>query len=584
MKNQKLLITLGIGVLFLGFLLLVTVIGLIFKYTEKTDINYDEEYISSRYITTTAPVIDSEKPIVATQEVINEDKQGILEVDESRKVIKIDKNLSESEKSELEKKYSIEFTTDQNSNGVYVINTTQDSNIDSFEQELNATVETDIPIKMFADSVEWGVARIGADKVWISGSGNGVKIAIVDTGIQLNHPDLVNNIVQGYDFVNNDTDANDDNGHGTHVAGLAGASFNEAGVVGVSYSAKLMPVKVLNAQGYGYLSDVAKGVYYAADNGAKVINLSLGSSTDSLVLKDAVNYAASKGVLVVAAAGNNGGAPCSFPAAYTSAICVVATDSKNLLASFSNIGGELAAPGVYNYSTYLGSTYRYLSGTSMATPHVSGAAALLFSICQTCTSSQIRTLMRETAVDLGEVGQDILFGYGLVDLTSAVSKLQTQPIQETPTQPTISEPQQNTEQKPTSPKNDKSFVNQTIKILEPIASRGKKYIPNTQEDITVKYSLSTISEESILEKVYLYIDNQELESSTDQSGSFVISKDLLNHSQHWLKVVAKFSNGKESSDQIIVDLTYLRSLENTDYKKQKSVLGISTSIFDWLFR
>lgn len=582
MKNHKLLITLGISTLVLGFVLLIIVISLIFKYTEKPSVDYDEEYISSRYIVSTTPVIDSGQPTTVTEQTPNEDKQGILEVNESRKVVKIDKNLSEDEKSQLEQKYSIEFTSDQNSNGVYVITTNQDSDIDSFEQALSTTVETDIPIKMFADSVEWGVARIGADKVWISGSGNGVKIAIVDTGIQLDHPDLINNIVQGYDFVNNDTDASDDNGHGTHVAGLASASLNESGVVGVSYSAKLMPVKVLNAQGYGYLSDVAKGIYFATDNGAKVINLSLGSSTDSLVLKDAVNYAANKGVLVVAAAGNNGGAPCSFPAAYSNAICVVATDSKNLLASFSNIGGELAAPGVYNYSTYLGSTYRYLSGTSMATPHVSGAAALLFSICQTCTSSEIRTLMRETAVDLGEVGQDILFGYGLIDLTAAVSKLQAQPIQETPSQPTIDEPQQNTEQKPTSPKEVKTTT-QTIKILEPIASRGKKYIPNSVEDITVKYTLSPLSESSNLEKVYLYIDNKEIESSTEQSGTFVTSKDLFNHSQHWIKVVAKFNNGKESSDQIIIDMTYLRSLEKTNSTKQKSVLGISTSIFDWLF-
>jgi len=584
MKNQKLLLTLGISTLILGFVLLITVISLIFQFTEKPSVDYDEEYISSRYIVSTTPVIDSEQPTTVTEETPNEDKQGILEVNESRKVIKIDKQLSESEITQLEEKYDVQFTDDE-SNGIYVLNITDESDISSLESALDAQVETDIPVKMFADSIDWGVARIGADKVWGVGSGTGVKIAIVDTGIQLNHPDLINNIVAGYDFVNGDTDANDDNGHGTHVAGLASASFNEAGVVGVSHTSKLMPIKVLNSQGYGYLSDVAKGVYFAADNGARVINLSLGSTSDSLVLKDAVNYATSKGSLVIAAAGNDGGAPCSYPAAYSNAVCVVATDSKNLLASFSNIGGELAAPGVYNYSTYLGSTYRYLSGTSMATPHVSGAAALLFSICPTCSASEIRTLMRETAIDLGEVGQDILFGYGLVDLTSAVSKLQAQPIQETPeiTEPETpaQEPQETTTQ---NPNKNKNTIVQTIKILEPVPSRGKKYIPNAVEDINVKYSLSPISQDSNIDKVTVYLDNQEINSSTQQADTFVLSQDLFNHSQHWVKVVARFKDGKESSEQIIVDMTYLRSLEKNTSTRQKSVLGISTSIFDWLFK
>jgi len=581
MKNQKLLLTLGISTLILGFFLLILVISIIFKYTEKDSIDYDQEYITSRYITTTAPVIESDSNDPEVQPPINEDKQGILVVEETRKVIKIDETLSEEKKAELEEKYSIEFTDDTDNSGVYVINVSEDSELDSFESELNAQIETDIPIKMFADSIDWGVARIGADKVWSIGSGVGVKIAIVDTGIQINHPDLVSNIVQGYDFVNSDTDANDDNGHGTHVAGLASASLNQAGVVGVSHSSKLMPVKVLNAQGYGYLSDVAKGIYYATDNGARVINLSLGSTTDSLVLKDAVNYATSKGVLVVAAAGNDGGAPCSYPAAYSNAICVVATDSNNLLASFSNIGGELAAPGVYNYSTYLGGTYRYLSGTSMATPHVSGAVALLFSVCPTCSASEIRTVMRETAVDLGEVGQDILFGYGLVDLTAAVSKLQLQPVEEPVSETPTETPDSET---PTTTTTKKNTTLQAISILEPVISRGKKYIPDTVQDINVKYTLSPITEDSNLEKVVLYLDNKEITSSTNQTDTFVVSKDLLNHSQHWVKVEAKFADGKASSAQIIIDMTYLRTLERTNSTKQSSVLGVSTSIFDWLFR
>ncbi len=588
MKNRKLLVVLGISTLLLGFILLILVISAIFQYTEKSSINYDEEYFTSRYITTTAPVLEVDTQLNEETESVIQDKQGILEVEETRKVIKVDEDLSEEEKTLLEEKYSIEFTEDQNSNGIYVVNISEDSNIDSLQQELNAQIETDIPVKMFADNIDWGIARIGADKVWDIGNGVGVKVAIVDTGIQINHPDLVNNIVQGYDFVNNDSDANDDNGHGTHVAGITSASFNQAGVVGVSHTSKLIPVKVLNSQGYGYLSDVAKGVYYATDNGARVINLSLGSTTDSLVLKDAINYASSKGVVVVAAAGNDGGAPCSYPAAYSNAICVVATDSKNLLASFSNIGGELAAPGVYNYSTYIGSTYKYLSGTSMATPHVAGAAALLFSVCPTCSASEIRTVLRETAVDLGEVGQDILFGYGLVDLTSAVIKLQTPIVEETPEIIPDETPTETPDPTPTNtptntPTKNKVTPSQVISIVEPVITKGKKYIPESVQDIDIKYTLNPISENSLLEKVVIYLDNKELESSTQQSATFTISQDLLNHSQHWVKVVASFSDNKESSAQIILDMTYLRTLEKTNTLKQKSVLGISTSIFNWLF-
>jgi len=579
--NQKLFIVLGTAVMFLGVIFFIGILGILLTFIqEKSDINYKEDAILSRYITTSTPVLEIEESEYIQDSEQDISKQGILKTEENRKVIKLDSKLSDKEKIALEQKYDIEFTNDIDSNGIYVINITEDSDMTSFEEELNANVETDVPIKMFADSVDWGVARIGADKVWDKGTGSGVKIGIIDTGIQKDHPDLAGNIITGYDFVNNDNDANDDNGHGTHVAGIAAASSNNLGVVGVSHSSQLMPIKVLNAQGYGYLSDVAKGVYFATDNGVRVINLSLGSTSDSSLLRDAVNYATNKGVLIIAAAGNDGGAPCSYPAAYSNAVCVVATDSRNLLASFSNIGGELAAPGVYNYSTYIGSTYRYLSGTSMATPHVSGAAALLMSICTTCSSSEIRTLMRDTAVDLGEMGKDILFGYGLIDLTTAVASLQPTPVEETPTEETPTEEQPVTEPTPTkTPKNTKTTLPQIIMILEPVISKGKKYIPTTSSDIDVKYSLSPILDENNVDKIRIYLDNKEIGSSIEQSGIFVVPKDLLNHSQHWVKVVATFKNKTESSAQLLIDMTYLRTNTKTS---GKSVLGISFSIFDWL--
>lgn len=587
-KNKKLTTRLGVGVMLLGCILFFFIfLFIVVNREEKEEINYEEKDINSRYITISEPVLEENEGV--KEELIdnnlNIEKEGVLEVKENRKVVKVDKELTELEKTDLEDKYDISFV-DNGENGVYVMNISSETIIDDLEKDLGTQIETDIPVKMFADTIDWGVSRIGADKVWTQGSGSGIVIAIIDTGVQKDHPDLVNNIIAGYDFVNADNDPNDDNGHGTHVAGIASASYNQAGIVGVGNSAKILPIKVLNSQGYGYLSDVAKGIYYAADNGARVINLSLGSSSDSLVLKDAVGYATKKGVLVVAAAGNDGGAPCSYPAAYSEAVCVMAVDKNNLLASFSNIGGEISAPGVYNYSTYIGSSYRYLSGTSMATPHVAGSAALLMSVCTTCSTSDIRKLINETAVDLGEVGKDILFGYGLVDLTSAVAKLQL-PVPEIPIVEQPEEPIP-TDEKPTpsvEPKKEENRVKkitpQSVSILEPVVSKGSKYIPTEQKDIEVKYTLVPTAEESNLVKVVVYVDNKEVTSSELESGTFILSNDLFNHSQHWIKVEALFLDNSKSSQNLVVDMTYLKSLERTK-TSGRSVLGISISIFDWL--
>ncbi len=583
-SNKKMFTLLGTGILLFGFILFILLVSLFISPGQQNpEVDLAEEAITSRYITTSTPILENREDLPQMDnDDVNESKQGILEVQESRKVVKVETPLSQTEIDALEEKYDVTFSEDEQSNGIYVVSISPESDLPSLQNDLDAQVETDIPIKMFADTIDWGISRIGADKVWSSGSGSGIKVAVVDTGVQKDHPDLVSNLLVGYDFVNGDSDANDDNGHGTHVAGITSSSFNQAGVVGVGHSAKILPVKVLNAQGYGYLSDVAKGIYYAADNGARVINLSLGSPTDSLILKDAVNYAANKGVLVVAAAGNDGGAPCSYPGAYTNAVCVVATDKNNLLASFSNIGGELAAPGVYNYSTYIGSTYKYLSGTSMATPHVSGAAALLMSICTTCSTSEIRTLLRESAIDLGEVGKDILFGYGLIDLTTAVAQLEPEPVEETPQEtPVIEEPEEETPQVVPVPKKTKTVTPQVISITQPLLSKGNKYIPTEVGDIEVKYTLTPITEENNVSKITVYVDNKEIESSTQQSGSFILSQELFNHSQHWIKVEAVFNNGTKSTAQIVVDMTYLKSLSRSN-SSGKSVLGISISIFDWL--
>jgi phosphoheptose isomerase len=580
-KGTTLHKVLGISAITLGVLLLPFVtLQILNTIFDDTSPDFDQEFLNSRYISEdiASDTFEIEEEEISQKNIANE-KQGVLKVDENRKVISFSNELSEAEIKEIEETYGVRFLELSNVGKIYVISVDEESSLTSLSDDYSATVETDIPVKIAADSIDWGIARIGADKVWESNNGQGVKVAIIDTGVQIDHPDLRANILAGYDFVNEDSNATDDNGHGTHVAGIVAATLNQAGTVGASPGGKILPVKVLNNQGYGYLSDVVEGIYFATDNGARVINMSLSTTTDSVTLRNAVTYAANKGVLLVAAAGNDGGAPCAYPGAYSSVVCVVATDSNNQLASFSNLGGELAAPGVSNYSTFLGSSYRYLSGTSMASPHVAGSAAILMSACSTCTTTEIREILRNTAVDLGDQGKDILFGYGLVDIFSAVNSLTPQeeePITQEPTSPT--EP--STELKAQNP-TSRGTTKQAIRIEEPMPNRGTKYIPSTTEDITVKFSLQPIVADSNLEKIVVSLNNEEVYSTVLQSDSYVVKKDTLDHSQHWLSVSAIFKDGSKSTEKIIIDMTYLKAVSRANVK-DKSVLGVSFSIFDWL--
>jgi len=541
--------------------------------------SFTSKYISEENSDADLSLVLDEEELEGNTE--DDTKKGVLELNEDRQVLGISKELTEEEKSAMEEEYNVEFVDEESEGNVYVIKTTSESDIDALEDsEVVDSVEVDAPVKMFADTTDWGISRIGANQVWEEGSGSGVIIAVIDTGIQLNHPDLVGNIVSGYDFTNGDSLADDDNGHGTHVAGIASAMSNGTGTVGAGPSARLMPVKVLNSSGYGYLSDVAKGIYFATDNGARVINMSLGSSYDSDILRNAVLYASRRGVLLVAAAGNDYGSPCSYPAAYSSVVCVVATDSNNRLASFSNVGGELAAPGVSNYSTYKGSTYKYLSGTSMASPHVAGAAAVVMSACTDCTTTEVRDILRNNSVDLGEVGQDIIFGYGLVDLVSSINEITEeeivdQPIEETPGEDIPTEEE---------PKEEKSIkdVKQTVTIIEPLLGKNKRYLHKTEEDIVIKFALDPVSDNSSLETIKILLDNKEVYSTNEQEGEYIIELEDLTNTQYFLKVRAKFSDGGVKQETIIIDLTYLKKTQIGG--KNKFVLGISTFITNLLER
>ena len=284
-------------------------------------------------------------------------------------------------------------------------------------------VEDDVEVEAIAQETPWGIDRVDAEVAHANGdTGDGVDVAIIDTGIDRDHPDLAANVGEGVTIVAGTTslDGDDDNGHGTHCAGIADAVDNSEGVIGVSTTATLHPVKVLSATGTGLTSDVAKGIEYTADQGWDVGSLSLGGG-DSQTLEDACSYAYSKNVVLVAAAGNDG--PCSdcvsHPAAYSECMAVSATSRDDSLAGFSSAGPEveLAAPGDGIYSTYLDG-YATLSGTSMACPHVSGAAAQAIAD-GTTDNDTVRSELKDDAEDIGLSSEEA--GAGLLDVAAVLA-------------------------------------------------------------------------------------------------------------------------------------------------------------------
>ncbi|MBW3557275.1 MAG: S8 family serine peptidase [Actinobacteria bacterium] len=318
--------------------------------------------------------------------------------------------------------------------------------------------------------LQWGLDKIEAEPAWTTSRGGGALVAVVDTGVDLGHPDLAANLVtyDDADMVEPDgtctgrkgsrtctqDGAQDKHGHGTHVAGIVAAVANNGtGVAGVAPDAKVLPVRVLDADGSGTTDQVAAGIRYAADKGADVINLSLGflSGVGQVVklvgglepVYSAIDYAWSKGSVVVIAAGNDAVPLCSEPSAHPKAVCVGATDSRDIRSFYSNTdatmssaylvapGGDAVTCAGDVVSTYLRSEpksgckaieeqgYEYLAGTSMATPHVAGVAALL--AARGLTNAQIVGVLTQTADDLGVPGRDAVYGYGRVNAAKAVA-------------------------------------------------------------------------------------------------------------------------------------------------------------------
>lgn len=283
-------------------------------------------------------------------------------------------------------------------------------------------------VPTFGGSNDWGANLVNAPEAWAKGyTGQGIVVAVIDTGVDRNHADLRGNIwtnsreiagdgrdndgngyvddVYGWNFASGNNNTLDGNGHGTHVAGTIAGSNNGVGVTGIAYNARIMPVKALSDSGSGSLSGIARGIRYAVDNGARVINLSLGGGSTSREMESALEYASNRGAIVVMAAGNSGAASPSYPASSAKnwGIAVGAVNSSNNLASFSNRAGSdpatryVTAPGVNVYSTLPNGRYGSLSGTSMATPHVSGVVALMLGANGSLGDARVREILISTA-------------------------------------------------------------------------------------------------------------------------------------------------------------------------------------------
>ncbi|MBI4022953.1 S8 family peptidase [Candidatus Berkelbacteria bacterium] len=278
-------------------------------------------------------------------------------------------------------------------------------------------------------AIPWNITAVQAPPAWPTTEALGVRVAVIDTGIDLDHPDLQGSIAGGTNIVDPRRSADDDAGHGSHVAGIIAAGHNAIGVVGVAPRASLYAVKVLDRRGRGYLSDVIAGLEWAIAQDIDVINLSLGTSVDIPLLHEAVQDARAAGILVVAAAGNDGGAV-SYPAAYDEVMAVGMTDDRNEVSRYSARGAalDLVAPGVKVESTYQRGRYKRMTGTSMAAPHVTGLAALLIAqrtACDTngsgtCDPTEVQRRLENTATDLAPAGRDDVAGYGLINARAAL--------------------------------------------------------------------------------------------------------------------------------------------------------------------
>ncbi|WP_413380239.1 S8 family peptidase [Alkalihalobacillus sp. 1P02AB] len=282
------------------------------------------------------------------------------------------------------------------------------------------------PNDEFFEPYQWNLSQIKISDGWDLSGGEDVTIAVLDTGVDPDHLDLKDKISHGYNAFDESGDFSDAHGHGTHVAGVAAAMTNNiTGIAGVSWKSNILPVKVLNDDGEGSSYEVANGIYWAVENGAQVINMSLGDYYHSDALHDAVKYAYDNDVVIIAASGNDNVSDPMYPAYYPEVLTVAAVDQDQKRAFFSNYGEhvDISAPGEHIPSLFPDNNYTVMSGTSMAAPHVAGLAGLIRALRPDLTNQEVYDVITSTAEDLGTNGRDSYYGHGEIDVTTALQSI-----------------------------------------------------------------------------------------------------------------------------------------------------------------
>ncbi|MFQ3664058.1 MAG: S8 family serine peptidase [Chloroflexaceae bacterium] len=272
---------------------------------------------------------------------------------------------------------------------------------------------------------QWGLRNIQAPEAWTITTGGPIVVAVLDSGVDGEHLDLAGKVLPGFNTLSGTPEARDDNGHGTAVAGLIAASTNnDTGIAGLCWDCRILPVKVVGANGVGNDASLAAGIRWAADNGARVINMSLGGEGDSRLLREAIDYATARGIVLVAASGNErqSGNPVSYPAAYPNVIAVGATGNTDVITDFSSTGDylDLAAPGVGLWTTLPGGRYGPPNGTSFSSPYVAGAAALVLTQRPDLGWADVGCILKASADDKGPPGKDPEYGWGRLNVFRAV--------------------------------------------------------------------------------------------------------------------------------------------------------------------
>lgn len=376
-----------------------------------------------------------------SSEELNRQETDILQASGNRYIVKFNEDASMQQIFDLVSLYNYEVLG-RSDNRLFVLELNDSQ---SFQMELEDIIEfieedsikegNIIPSDPYY-SYQWAIPAINIPKAWeITKGSNSVYVAVIDSGIYRGHPDLINaDIRQGWDYIFNESCDWDSNGHGTNVTGIIGAETNNyRGIAGVNWDVAIIPLRVLSSDGTGYVSDTIEAIYDAADIGCDVINISLGSSSYSYAEGLAVSYAISKGCIVVASAGNDGDASYTYPASYDGVISVGSIDKNLSVSSFSqrNNKVDVTAPGEFVFTTadwykdinY--SDYAYVSGTSFSAPYVSGIAALMSAVKPSITAEEFMENIKLTSIDLGNVGYDNYYGYGLINAEKMLKSVAT---------------------------------------------------------------------------------------------------------------------------------------------------------------